>query len=143
MKLLAAKLIIPFSIFILAGAEISAQQLEGRIYKSVEYGSGWIDLKKITDFKEGDTLIVRIIGTAKDVVVRLLPDGGDPNNPAGIVEGPRKVQVNSVVKVILDSDYNRIIQVSVHGRNAFGLMSESNGPAYLQSVVWKKSRSQN
>ena len=121
---------------------IFAQQLRGRAGSSSQFCSGWIDLRKIMDFQEGDTLIIGVGGTAKKVLVRLLAKGEDPNSASGIVGGPQNVPKNRTLKVILESDYNQIVQISVHGgSNPFYVpLGENNGCATLINVILNKHR---
>jgi len=111
--------------------------LRGTFGASDHWGSGWLDLKSSKDFKKGDTLRIKVGGTAKKILVRLLARGEDPNLPVGILGAAREVPGNRTVEVKLDSDYKDIVQISVHGGpNPWGQfpLGGGNGPATIESV---------
>jgi hypothetical protein len=116
---------------------VSGQQLKGKIGSAKQWCSGWIDLQRITDFKNGDTLIIRVGGTATRVLVRLLARGEDPNSSSGIIGDARKIPSSRIIKVVLESDYDQIKQISVHGGpNPFDVpLGQGNGCATLQNVI--------
>jgi hypothetical protein len=116
---------------------VCAEPLKGRIGSSEKWGSGWIDLDKMTDFKPGDKLKLRIGGTAEKIVVRFLAKDEDPNDPAGIDGGIIKVPESRVVQVTLEAGHEHIVQISVHGGpspwNLYSL-GGGNGPAKIVSA---------
>jgi hypothetical protein len=91
-------------------------------------------------FQKGDSLRLKIGGTAKRILVRLLPEGSDPGSPIGIVGGAINVPDNRIVKVRLDYDYRNIKQISVHGHsNPWDIfLGANNGPATLIKVEYKR-----
>ena len=113
------------------------QLLAGETGSSQRWGSGWLDLAKITDFTAGDMLRLRIGGSANKVLVRLLPEGKFPDSSVGTVNGPISVPKNRIVQVVLDKKRKDIIQISVHGGpNPWGKypLGDGNGPATLEMV---------
>ncbi|MDD5719232.1 MAG: hypothetical protein PHQ53_06055, partial [Candidatus Krumholzibacteria bacterium] len=111
--------------------------LAGEIGSSSQWGSGWLDLAMVTDFTKGDVLRLRIGGSAKKVVVRLLPKTEPQETSAGIIGGAVVVPESRVVEVILDTDRKFIKQISVHGgTNPWGKfpLGSSNGPATLETA---------
>jgi hypothetical protein len=113
--------------------------LAGEIGSSSSWGSGWLDLATVTDFKTGDILRLHIGGTAGKVLVRLLPEGKFPDSSVGIVAGGAiTVPENRIVEVVLNNDRKGIIQISVHGgSNPWGkfTLGSVNGPATLESAT--------
>src|SRR5688500_18752172 len=69
----------------LALSQTSTERLQGRTGASIELSSGWLDLRSPLDFSKGDRLRITVGGTATNVVVRLLPRGGDPSAPEVVV----------------------------------------------------------
>lgn len=137
MSIFLAKVLVVISMMLLYVCDISAEQLQGTSGSSERWGSGWFDLKAITDFKKGDKLKVVVGGTAKKILLRFLPMGYDPNDPIGIDGGPRQVPSNRVLEVVLESDHKKIVQISVHGGpNPWGQfpLGQDNGPATIVSV---------
>lgn len=121
-----------------AQANSQPKLLAGETGSSPKWGSGWIDLATAMDFAAGDKLRIRIGGTAKKVLVRLLPEGSFPDSTDGIVGGAFIVPGNRVVEVVLDKDRKGIIQISVHGGpNPWGKfpLGGGNGPATIESVT--------
>ena len=129
------------SIYINEWSEVTrpayAKPILGEKGSSSRWGSGWIDLWRSTDFKQGDNLKLRIGGTADKIIIRFLSKGVDPSAPTGIINGIFKVPQDRVVQIDLDKNYNDVIQISVHGsQNPWGRfpLGGSNGPATLESV---------
>lgn len=120
------------------GGTVSPQLLQGSIGVSSEYMCGWLDLASVTDFYRGETLKLRIGGSAKRILLRLLPQNIDPNSRSGIVGGPLVVPEGGQVVVMLEENHSSVKQISVHGGpNPFGLypLGGGNGPATLISVT--------
>ncbi len=118
------------------------KKLTGKTDFSRKWGSGWLDLDIITDFKEGDKLKLKIGGTAKIVLVRLLPKTSFPETSDGVV-GKFDVSENRTVVVNLECDRPAIKQVSVHGGpNPWGEypLEEANGNATLKKVQLKQRK---
>ena len=115
-------------------------QLEGAIDDSPEWGSGWMVLNPTKIFHRGDTLNIRIGGTAGKVFIRLLPENGNPNSKAGIEGGVRNVNSDKKIQVVLAADRLNIEQISVHGKDAWGIIGGENGPATLISVIYKRHK---
>lgn len=140
MKTFLCNLAVALSVILLCVCNTSAQELRGPVGKSSQWGSGWIDLRTITDFKKGDTLQIKVGGIAKRVLIRLLSKEYYPDSPSGIEGDAREVPANRVITVVLESDHTQVKQISVHGGpNPWGLSSlgEDNGPASLISVLRK------
>lgn len=112
------------------------QRVAGKIGSSDQWGSGWLDLAKASDFKVGERLRLSIGGSARKVIVRLLAKGQAPDDPVGIV-GIFEVPKDGKLEVTLDDDYPGTIQISVHGGpNPWGKfpLGGGNGPATLIKV---------
>jgi hypothetical protein len=112
------------------------QRVQGRIGSSGDYGSGWLDLATMSDFKQGVRLRLVVGGTAQKVLVRLLPQGESPDRPSGIA-GTFDVATSRKVVVTLDGDFLNVVQISVHGGpNPFGMfpLPGGNGPAFVTEV---------
>ncbi len=115
----------------------AAELLSGEIGTSSQWGSGWLDLDSPTDFKSGDKLRLAIGGTAKNIKVRLLPNGRSPDTTAGMLRGVIAVPESRTVEVELQSDRPQVVQISVHGGpNPWGKypLGGGNGPATLDSA---------
>ncbi len=112
------------------------KSIKGSIGVSKKWGSGWIDLDKIMDFKKGDHLRLKIGGKARKAIVRFLEEGKDPNDPVGI-DQIVTIPENRIVEIELKNEYHHVIQISIHGGpNPWGLypLGGGNGPATLVSV---------
>jgi hypothetical protein len=111
--------------------------LSGAIGKDDQYGSGWLKLTTPVDFKKGEKLRLSIGGSATKIVVRLLPQGANPNTSAGALPKPFAVPDKRVVEIVLNLDYANVAEISVHGLtnpwDEFPLGS-GNGPATLLAV---------
>lgn len=120
-----------------AAVAVKAESFTGVIGSSAEWGSAWMNLAPAVDFKTGDKLRVTIGGTAKKVVVRLLPKGQSPDTSVGVVGRPVDVSHTKFVVVSLPEDRKQIVQISVHGGpnpwNEFDLGAD-NGPATIKAV---------
>lgn len=117
--------------------------IAGEYGSSPRWGSGWLDLAMVTDFAAGDVLRLRIGGTASKILVRLLPEGKFPDSSVGIVDGPVTVPENRIVEVVLDRNWENIIQISVHGGpNPWGKfpLGGDNGPATLEAAELIRSQ---
>ena len=121
-------------IIFLIPQNVSAETLKGEIGFSRKWGSGWLDLSKMMDFHKDDRLIMKLGGTAEKVLVRLLAKGISPDSTSGITGDTIIIPPNRIVELQLDSDYDNIIQISVHGKsNPWGLfnLGIKNGHATL------------
>jgi hypothetical protein len=115
----------------------AAELLSGETGASSQWGSGWLDLDRPTDFKSGNKLRLIIGGTAKNIKVRLLPKGRSPDTRAGMLGGVVAVPESRTVEVELQSDRPQVVQISVHGGpNPWGKypLGGGNGPATLDSA---------
>jgi len=113
---------------------VYAETLKGAIGSSSRWGSGWIDLKPSVDFQKGEKLKLTIEGSAKKIVIRLLTEGDDPNDPVGVL-GVFAVPQNRVIEVVLPENRNRVKQISVHGKKPWDYdVPANNGPATLKAV---------
>jgi hypothetical protein len=108
-------------------------RIPGQIGHADQYGSGWLDLATMSDFKKDEQLRITVGGSAQKVVVRLLSRRDSPDSASGIL-GVFSVPKNKSVLVTIDGDYSGVIQLSVHGGsnpwNMFPL-GGGNGPATL------------
>jgi hypothetical protein len=137
MKILLTRYgLISILILVLAQSAL-AEPLKGKVDWSEDSRSGWIELDKMTDFKKGDKLKLHIGGTAEKILVRFVAKGEDPKGAAGIDGGIIKVPESRVVQVILESDHEHILQISVHGGSEpwrLYSLGAGNGPAKLVSA---------
>lgn len=101
-----------------------------------QWGSGWCNLAPPVDLARGDRLRMLIGGTAKKILVRLLPKGQAPDTATGIVGGAIDVPGTRIVEVTLPEDRRQIAQISVHGGpTPFDVpLGGGNGAATLVSV---------
>ena len=90
----------------------------------------------LLSFKKGDKLLIKLDGTAENVVVRLLPSSGDPGTSIGIEGKTRKVPVDKAITVTLEHDHSGIKQISVHGgQSAWNIpLGANNGNASIASI---------
>jgi hypothetical protein len=72
----------------------------------------------------------------ENVIVRLLPDGSQPESPDGIEGGVRKVPASHTLDIKLESDHPKVKQISVHaGPEAFGQpLGPNNGKIRIISI---------
>ncbi|MFZ0889549.1 MAG: hypothetical protein WA005_13930 [Candidatus Binataceae bacterium] len=138
MKLSTLTLVLGFALCVLSSGFLCAETLTGNVGWSYQWGSAWLDLNKPTDFKRGDTIRLKIGGTANKVIVRFLAEGQAPDDPVGIEGGALPIQRGErTVDVTLQEDHLRTTQISVHGGiNPWGLypLGETNGPATILSA---------
>lgn len=121
-----------------ASTATSGQSLLGQTGASPSDGSGWISLTTPRDFHRDDRLRLTVGGTASRILVRLLPKGGDPGTPVGLLGGPVEVPENRIVEIVLEEDRKGVVQISVHGgSNPYGQypLGADNGPATLVGAV--------
>ena len=113
-----------------------AESLKGDVGHSEKYGSGWLDLKEKANFKKGERIRILVGGTAKYVLVRLLPEGADPNGPAGILGGVVQVPDSRLIELAVGEERTGVVQISVHGGpGPFGMpVPENNGPARVLRI---------
>ena len=120
-----------------SAAAPSTAILTGKIGVSDRWSSGWIDLDTATDFMKGDKLRIKVGGTARKILVRLLAEGQSPDSTSGVISTAISVPQSRTVVVELQKDYPRTVQVSVHGGpNPWGTfpLGQGNGPVSLQTV---------
>ena len=112
--------------------------LYGSFGRSLQWGTGWLNLYKPIDFKSGDKLRLKIGGTAKTILVRLLPKNQFPDMPVGIVTESIEVPIDRIVEIELIKPHQQIIQISVHGgQQAWSYsLGNNNGPATLVSAEY-------
>lgn len=118
------------------------QTIGGKIGKSDRWGSGWIVLDNMMDFKAGCHLRLNIGGTANKALIRFLEQGESPDEPVGI-DQVIIIPKNRVVEIEVKNNYHNVIQVSVHGGpNPWGLyqLGGGNGPASLLRVEMEKDK---
>lgn len=114
-----------------------AQSLAGPIDSSSRWGSGWMDLAPPVDFQKGEKLKVQVGGTAKKVLVRLLPASASADSEAGVLGGAMDVPETRMLEVPLAQPHKQIKQISVHGGpNPWGKfpLGGGNGSATIVSV---------
>lgn len=119
------------------------ESLAGKVGSSSQWGSGWLVLNQPTDFKEGDCLKITLGGTAKKVMLRLLPKGEAPESSTGIVGGPLDIPQGRTIEVKLSESRLQVIQISVHGGpNPWGNypLGDDNGPATIASASIVRAR---
>lgn len=123
--------------------EAGADTIMGTTGSSSQWGSGWMVLAPSMDFAKGDKLRVTIGGTAKKIVLRLLPKNQSPDSSAGVVGGPIEVPANRIVEVVLTEDRKQVSQMSVHGGpnpwNEYNL-GGNNGPATIKVIERTKKK---
>jgi len=120
-------------------------ELQGKTFSSSQWGSGWLELDTPVDFATGDRLRLFVGGTARNVLVRLLPEGEFPDSPSGVLDRPVEVGPTRILEVALPSAHARIVQVSVHGGvNPWGRfpLGAGNGPATLERAQLIRARSE-
>ena len=113
------------------------EPLAGQTGYSEQWGSGWLDLAPATNFEKGTVLRLKIGGTAKKILVRLLSKGHLPSVSDGIIGDAMTVPENRIVEVKLDFPVKEVIQISVHGGpNPWGEhpLGGANGPATLEAA---------
>lgn len=111
------------------------ERLSGEPGYLPKFGCGWVDLDTATNFHQGHRLRLKIGGTAKKILIRLLPDGSFPDSSAGIVGNPVDVPTDRIVEIELKVSHKNVIQISVHGGpNPWGRfpLGGGNGPASLE-----------
>jgi hypothetical protein len=119
-----------------------ATPINGVYGESQEYDAGWLNPEVPQNFQRGDLLYLTIGGTAKYIVVQLLPEGETFGTPAGVLPGttPRVnnafktyVPSNRIVRIRIDSQHRKIVQIVVHGgQHPFAFpLGKHNGPATL------------
>jgi hypothetical protein len=119
-------------------ADTALDALNCQIGSSVRWGSSWCNLNPPKDFSAGSTMEININPDGAQVVlVRLLAQDAEANDPLGIVGGKRPVPRDGKIVLKLDRDYKNIKQISVHGGTAAWdySLGESNKGALIQGVV--------
>jgi hypothetical protein len=120
-----------------APSAASAQVLAGKTGSSPQWGSGWLDLAPPpVDFAGGEHLKLVIGGSADRILVRLLPQGGDPDKAIGLIPGVIDVPRSRIVEITLPEARRQVVQISVHGgHNAWNhSLGDRNGPATIISA---------
>ncbi len=121
-----------------SSSPVQVRQLHGEPGEGAGPGfaSGWIDLSPAEDFRAGDRLRILVGGTARRVLVRLLPRGVPPTLSAGILGAPVDVPASRQIEVEIADPKKDIWQISVHGgTHPFKVpLGADNGPATLVSV---------
>ncbi|WP_289020387.1 hypothetical protein [Desulfobacter postgatei] len=110
--------------------------------KGKSAGDGWqnayLNLVPRRDFRVGDHLIIKLLGSAKQVLVRFLPDGTPPDQDDGIEGGIRAVPDNKTIEVTLTTEHFDISQISIHaGHYAWDTdLGAQNGTVSLVSIKY-------
>lgn len=117
--------------------------IDGTPDSNQQWGSAWLDLPEVTNFKKNDRLQLKIDGPAQKVVIRLLPETASPDQAVGII-GSYPIPASRIIEVTLNEDHLNVKQISVHGgAKAWSIrLGESNGPATLVSVKRAQLRDQ-
>lgn len=112
------------------------QGLPGRIETYREHNSSALMLSPAVDFRTGDILRIKVVGSAKKIIIRLLPKGEEPGRSVGVVGGPVDVPSGGLLELILPEDRNQVSQISVHGGpNPWDYnLGEGNGAVSIQSA---------
>lgn len=104
---------------------------------SKKFNSGWVNLVESVDIHKGDKLVLDIGGTAKRVIIRLLPKGKSSDLSVGILPVVYEVPTNRNLAIELTDEHLGVSQISVHGGpkpwDKFPIEVD-NGPATLESV---------
>jgi|GEM_PF-6555824 len=110
--------------------------------KGTVAGDGWqsayLNLAPRRDFRVGDRLRIRLHGSARKVLVRLLPYGRPPAKDDGIEGGIRVVPGDKTIEVTLTTGHSNISQISVHaGHYAWETdLGTNNGTVTLDSIEY-------
>lgn len=116
----------------------NADKLNGPIDSKSRPGwqASWMNLEPPINFKKGERLRLMFQGTAKNMVVRLLPQGALPDTSTGIVGGVRTAPENKTLEVILPEDRPSVVQISIHaGPKAWDIeLGPKNGHATLTGI---------
>jgi hypothetical protein len=98
--------------------------------------ASWLDLKPPLSFKKGERLLIKVEGSAENVLVRFLPSGSSPSSSDGIEGSTRKVPVAKTLDVKIERDHPNVKQISVHGgREAWGRpLGGNNGDVRIISI---------
>jgi hypothetical protein len=108
-------------------------------------GDGWqstyLNLAPRRDFRVGDRFRIKLLGTAKKVLVRLLPYSTPPDKNDGIEGGIRDVHGDKTLEITLTTDHYDISQISVHaGHKAWQTdLGPKNGTVTLVSIEYIKA----
>lgn len=119
-----------------------AAPIAGGYGESTQYEAGWLNPEVPQNFDRGDLLYLTIGGTARYIVVQLLPEGETFGTPAGVLRGTTPkvnnafrtyVPSNRIVRIRIDSQHSKIVQIVVHGgQHPFAFpLGRDNGPATL------------
>lgn len=104
---------------------------------SPQWKSGWCDFGTPVSFNQGERLRLAVGGSAKQIIVRLLPRGTDSNTTIGVYPTLLNVPENRFVEFTVPNNTSDIVQISVHGGpNPFGQypINPGNGPATISGV---------
>lgn len=103
-----------------------------------DWQSAYLKLAPRRDFKVGDRLKIRLLGSAKKVLVRFLPTGTPPDKDDGIEGDVRLVPENKILEIALTTEHPDVCQISVHaGHYAWNTdLGQKNGPVDLVSIEY-------
>ena len=125
-------------IFLVTSATAGAESIGGTPESGAgdKWQSSWVNIEPTLKFNKGETLLIRVAGDAKKVLVRLLPVGSSPGSSVGIEGDVREVPSDKLLKVQLERDHPRVKQISVHaGKEAWGRsLGETNGTVSIVSI---------
>ena len=97
------------------GAAQAMVSLAGTRGQSDEFHSAWLNLDPVQTFKDGDELVIRVAGSANNVLVRLLGRDMDPNHWEWLIGFDHASPTDRILRVVLDRDYTNVMQISLHG----------------------------
>jgi len=104
---------------------------------SSQWKSGWCDFSTPVTFKKGERLRLAIGGSAKNIIVRLLPKGADATTPIGVIPTPFTIPKSRFLELTVPHDAPAIVSISVHGGpSPWGQydLGAHNGPATVTGV---------
>jgi hypothetical protein len=104
------------------------------------WGVGWLDFVTAQHFPAATELRVQIKGSAKCVAVRLLRKGTPPDADEDIVSIV-EVPEDGTIHVTLQSEYNDVVQLSVHGKYPWARYCyPENGAATIVGAAIKSTK---
>jgi len=130
--------LIAFAVWAIAPLSIRAQTAVAcQPGISLQWSSGWCDFGTAVAFKKGERLRLAVGGSAKKIIVRLLPKEADPNTTIGVIPTPFTVPANRFLVLTVPYDAPATVQISVHGgQSPWGQypLGAGNGPATISGV---------
>jgi hypothetical protein len=111
----------------------------GRAGSTPEWNAAFCDLIPSLNLKKGQKVTIGLAAPApKAVIARLVPDGCATASPCTILGSCKNITVqNGVVEVVLEDDYPKISQISIHsgvGGKAWGCSISGGAMSTIQSL---------